>query len=486
MEKGLTKTRVISELTRSSHGDLKQYLTVGREIFKSDPEFASHLIAWNQKRGQIRDSKVALPIIALGSVSDPEYVDNALAHLALLSPRDLLRALEFSRTAKTNGNGRSIRRLVEKYLRTRESVPKWWNATALQHRKTLKALYALGHVKPNGLADQVLFKGNMPSGSVFQALASLKNMTPKEAAGTIMTKRIPFLIAVGALGDRIKDESVVLALIEAMSAPELVTNTKMLEKLGIRTNPALRAAFEAGLAKVATSKKGTLKTTRAAEAVTDKKLKAKLQAAQEKQLDAISVDGNWLVLGDKSGSMASCVETARHVSAILAKAVKGKVHLVFFDVTPRYFDVTGKTYEDIKALTKRVTADGGTSIGCGVQYAITNHLDVDGIAVISDGGENTAPIFSERYKKLCEVTDKEPPVYLYLIGEGSKFNHFVNDMNVNGLEMHTFEIPSNVDYYSLPNIVQTMRVNRYSLVDEIMATPLLTVADALKPREEAA
>jgi len=60
------------------------------------------------------------------------------------------------------------------------------------------------------------------------------------------------------------------------------------------------------------------------------------------------VDGNWLVLGDKSGSMSACIEVARHVSGTLAKFVKAKFHLVFFDTTPRHFDVTGKTYEEIQ------------------------------------------------------------------------------------------------------------------------------------------
>jgi hypothetical protein len=32
-----------------------------------------------------------------------------------------------------------------------------------------------------------------------------------------------------------------------------------------------------------------------------------------------------------------------------------------------------------------------------------------------------------------------------------------------------------IDYYSLPNIIPTMKTTRYSLVDEIMGTPLLTL-----------
>jgi hypothetical protein len=46
-----------------------------------------------------------------------------------------------------------------------------------------------------------------------------------------------------------------------------------------------------------------------------------------------------------------------------------------------------------------------------------------------------------------------------------------------------FPITSEADYYSIPNMVQTMRTNRYSLIDEIMEVPLLKINDVLKLRE---
>ena len=41
--------------------------------------------------------------------------------------------------------------------------------------------------------------------------------------------------------------------VERMTPTELVTNTKMLEKLGIKTNPALRGAYEKALERTAAS-----------------------------------------------------------------------------------------------------------------------------------------------------------------------------------------------------------------------------------------
>lgn len=49
-------------------------------------------------------------------------------------------------------------------------------------------------------------------------------------------------------------------------------------------------------------------------------------------------------------------------------------------------------YDAIKAETQGVTAGGsGTSIGCGLGLAISRDWPLDGIAIVSDAKENTAP-----------------------------------------------------------------------------------------------
>jgi hypothetical protein len=49
-----------------------------------------------------------------------------------------------------------------------------------------------------------------------------------------------------------------------------------------------------------------------------------------------------------------------------------------------------------------------------------------------------------------------------------------------GLDMQTFDLrDSSVDYYSLPNMLATMRAGKYALLEEVMATPLLTLDKVL-------
>jgi hypothetical protein len=488
----VTRQSLISNLTRSPHGKLAEYVPIVKQGIAQESAFVSHLLAWDRTHGQIRDSKVALPVISLAFEKDAEYLDNAFAHLALLGPRELLRAYEFAREIRPAGQMLPFRRLIGDYLGEKEQ-DKGWDHLAIQHRKTLKTLYALSHAKPEKDRTHAVlfgFKGKgtdkvslpLPKGSVFEAVANLKNMSAQEAAGTILKYRVPFLIAMGALGAKAKDTDLVMSLIERMSATELVTNTKMLEKLGVKTNPALRSAFEAALAKASTSKKNTLKTTAAIDAIEDEGLKNKLRGLQDKQIaTAGGPEGNWLVLADKSGSMSHAIELARHISATLAKFVKGRVYLVFFDVAPLTVDVTGLSLDQIQKATRHITANGGTSIGVGLNRMLTEKIEIDGIAIVSDGGENTAPLFADVYKKYSAFAGKEVPVYFYDVHGRSGWKEMINSV---GIEMQTFDVAGNTDYYSVVNTVATLRANRYSLVEEILGTPLLSLKDVLKTSKD--
>src|SRR6185437_9415708 len=154
METGLTKNRIISELTRSTHGELKEYVPLGREAAKKEPEFLAHLIAWDRSKGQIRDAKVALPIVSLSANDFPvELAENSWAHLTILNPRELLKALHFAMDVKLPGRMSTMSRLVAAYLKKAEANAPRFERMALQHRETMRSLYSLVHVKPAEFAN---------------------------------------------------------------------------------------------------------------------------------------------------------------------------------------------------------------------------------------------------------------------------------------------------------------------------------------------
>ena len=478
MEKGYTRNEIISVLTKSPHGDLKEYEAIGLPASKEDPDFFAHLIAWNHFKGQIRDSKVALPVIAMASGVTEEHRENAAAAISALGPRELLRAVRYSKSL-VGAPRREISRMAEQRLRKIEHS-KSFERTVMQHKGTLKELYALLHIKPSEMADKIIFKGEKIG--VFKDIAALKDMPALEAAGVIMTKRIPFLVARGALGEKAKDPALVQALIESMTATELVTNSKMLDSMGVKTNPALRAAYQKGLAKVADSGKATLKTSVAAAAVGGDSGE-KLRAAQEKQLSKMSVEGDWLILADRSSSMSASIELARQISAVIARVGRGAVHLSFFNSDVVYYNVTGKTLEEIQKLTMGVVANGGTLISAGVRHAKARGISVDGIVIVSDGGENPGhTTFADAYKAYSEWMGREVPVYFYQLKGDPPY--LLQNCKTMKVELSVIDLMGGIDYYSIPNLVQTMRTNKFSLADEIMETPLLKLGRNVNREEE--
>lgn len=499
----LDKKAVIAQLARSPHGALKDYVPVASLAAAQDPEFYGHLIAWTHQKSAIRDAKVALPVIALATPSakaidvdlSTQLRDNAAAHLADLRPKQFLQAVQFAR--QVNAPHRLVKRLITRYLRDLEADRREWENTALRHREVLRTLYGFYHVAPGGRRgseyDVALMKRDATKGK-FAIVRTLATLPGPAIAQVIKQNGISFLVARGALGARAKETDVLMALMSVMTPTELVTNARYLKRLGVLEVPELRATLTDAIAKA--GKKGrkpagaVLKTTKAATVLEDEgdaasgKLATKLRVLQEKQLDHLkTIEGDWLISGDCSYSMNVGIDVARKLTALLARLVKGKVHLIFSNTEPRYFDATGKSYEEILAATKNVRAEGGTILGVGLDYLVSRKLSVDGIAIVSDGGQNGGkpPYFSQAYEKYRKVLGNEPTVYFYKL-QGDP-DELTPELARTGIVHTSFDLRAvqhKIDGYSLPDLVRTMRVDRYSLVDEIMDTPLRSIDEVLK------
>lgn len=484
MERELTTQQLIGSLIKVAHEDLKEYAQDGLKVAAQNPDLLAHMIAWNWENGEIRSSKSALPVIALRGSSGVgnAYYENAVAHLMLLDPRNLVKAAMFHRSiAKVNsGAGTMLKRGIKAYLWAREMNVGWWDRTVLQHRKSMKTLYALYHVKPNERAQNVLFGNSYPFGSVFRVVHDLKMLSPLEAAQMILKHKIPFTIATGALGGIKGNTDLILALIEGMTSAELVTNSKMLAKLGVMDNPALRAAYDNGMEKAQKDKKvSSMKAGRAASFVGDKTVKAKLEKLQEVKVEDLKqIEGDWLILGDKSGSMEVSIEKAKEIAAFLTKVISGNVNLVFFDTRPVRYEVTGKTLDEIKKVTHGIGAGGGTSIGCGLQLTMEKGIIVNGIVIVSDGGENTAPMFADAYHRYEKTMGASPTVYLlHVNGEPDVLSQWMEERNAD-IPYEKLEA-KDLDFYGLPSLTKVLKAGRYALLDEIMQSRLLTIKEVL-------
>jgi len=507
-----TKQSMISELIKSKHGDLKDYVSITLKVAKEDPEFLAHLISWNLIKGEIRDSKIALPIINLRSLKkgDSEFAENAVASLMTLDPRNLVKAYKFNKELSeeglhiTGGHRRLLEEAMKKYLEIREEKIGWWIRTAVQHRSSLKELYTVSHYNPSTIiypslkkedpditVQEILFEKNFPVNSIFYAIANLKNMQPSEAAGTILNRNIPFQIALGSLGvkkeDFEKNPEFILALINGMSGQQLINSTKFLESIGVFRSKMLKSEYDKALTRATKDKKvSTLKASKAMKSLEEndpdinKDIIEKLSKLQEAKISQKTIEGDWLILGDCSGSMQSAVKLAKEIASYITKSVAGKVYLIFFNTEPRVFDVTGKKLEEIEKEAKHIQAWGGTSCGCGLKYLQDKNIIINGIALVSDGGDNTSPLFHDAYKNYCKKLDIEPTVYLYHVhGDSDYLSQYCKKANI-PVEFFNME---KTDYYALPNLVATMKTSRYSLMDEIMNFPLLTFDKIFEKRK---
>lgn len=241
-----------------------------------------------------------------------------------------------------------------------------------------------------------------------------------------------------------------------------------------------RGAFEGAVVKASKSAnvQATMKTTLAADMVGGD-TGERLRGLQEKQLDKLAVEGDWAVFGDRSGSMEHSIELAKEVAATLARTVKGKVHLVFFSGDVQAFDVTGKSFDEIREITKRIVPGGGTAMGLPVAYLAERKISVDGMVFVSDGGERGMPRFPTFYKRYADDMGVEPTLYLYKV-KGADPDWLSQFCAQEGVDIQVFDLTGPTDSYSLPALITTMRASRFSLIDEIQETPLLRLDDVFK------
>ncbi len=503
-ETGITRSEIVNKLNLSLHGDLAGYRVVIGTACKQDPEFLAHLIAWDFVNGQIKDSKLALPVITLATREFPdELTENSLAHLAMQPPRELAKGLKFSIDSGTPARRqRALERMIHRYLTAKESEPGKWARLVARHRRSLKSLYAKTHCPMSPWASAILFDGKYIPGSIFADIANLRTMDSASVAATIQKWHLSPLVVSGALAgakEKQKESAVVAATIDQMSDTETVTRAASLERKGITRDQHLKERFRQKVSKATTSKKATLKTSVAADEVEDEGLKTMLRELQERQIQSQKsagrgIDGNWLVISDRSSSQEKAIKIGVHIAAAIAKFVTGTVWLAFCAADVSGYEVTGASLESIQQKTKFIIAHGDTSYGVGLSWAASKGCELDGVVIVGDGGENTDPLFAMEHARWEKRTQKRLPVYLYqtycaprYAGMfGGNTRQFESYMKAAGIEFTAFDLTSGkVDYFSIPNLVQSMNASRFGVIEKIMACPLITLDQVLGSQKAA-
>jgi hypothetical protein len=514
------RVKILNTFLVCDHRDTEASMKVHQEVQLKDPVFYSHLACWYRKNGELRDVN---EIFSALLVSDT-YLPNREVGLALFreqAPFMKRRILGFikGKTVKVRektgkkieipgGKGKKKKMIdevkitekkvgldkslptafkteVTRYLRWLETQPEKFDAIAIRSAKDLKALYASHglQIKPSPRAQAILFDKKYPEDSklsVFEKISSAK--TPEEAAKLIVENKIPYTVAVG-LVDKVTP-SVLVALISAMSPQELINNVASLEEKGAMDNPEVKKLIQAKLGKaekakgVATLKSKTAAATGRVKDVEVLKQLDKVADEQVKKSGTIKIPTAIFV--DQSGSMHEAIEIGKRCAALVSGVTTADLHVVCFNTAATPLVTADKTLTGWEKAFAPVHANGGTSVGCALDYLMRRDHVVEQIVIITDEGENQAPYFTDVFAQYKEKTKVTPHVVIINVrGTATSLSDRTLHVSLDSARI-TYDMykPTNSDYYGLPGLVTLLsRKSKLDLVYEILDTPLLVRKD---------
>ncbi len=499
------RLNILNTLLTTPHRKLDAIWPVHREMVQLDPRFYVRLAAWYHDHGDVRDHKEMFIItLALSDFEGHRAV--GLALLRGLPPYEVVRVVDFIHGRKTTRKVRAMSRGVKpldtsdnevpvqtvveefglfrnppralkteitRYLHEREVDPEWFDSTALVARKALKRLYALLHVKPGERAQRILFNEDPPADSRLFALKELaKASSPAEQARAILEHRIPYRVAATVVQQM--TPTVLLALIERMSPQEVINNLGSVQRRGVLDNPDLKALVEQKLDEAKTGVR--VSAFKAEEAMKAAHLSADVRAKLEQVADAqVKAKGRiarpTALLIDKSGSMNLAIELGKRIGAMISAICEQELYVYAFDTMAYPIERAGADLAAWEKALQGIHAGGSTSCGVALEMMTRKRQYVEQILLVTDEGENTAPLFVESLQKYRTAVQAEPNVcFVKTPGASSELEELCRRA---GISCDAFQFTG--DYYALPNLVPLLsRPSKLELLLEIIDYPLPT------------
>lgn len=462
------RTQILNSFLGTQHGKLAELAPLHTAGLERDPLFYGHLAVWYAERGEVRDHKV-LFVAHLLTSDFPELREAGWMLLQKLPPHMVAAAL--SHTKRVIGKTpRMFKSAVTAYLRVLEQSDERFDRAALRSRQDLKQLYASLRIAPDQRAQQVLFDEQPPQNSPLFALKALARAEdPAEQARIIIEQRIPYTTAVGAIKQI--TPAVLVALIDAMTPQEAINHLKSLKARGAFDSPEVQQLIEAKIKAAESDKRvSTLKATRALKSVElDQSTAALLTETTDKRVAKIArIVRPTALFVDKSGSMTQAIELAKEVAAMVS-AICSDFHVQAFDSAAFEITAQGTARSDWEQAFKQVKADGSTSIGAPLARLTKKRQYVEQIVIITDMGENAAPLFTSAYDEYAQVMGVSPAVTIVAVGGNNQ--HFLNQLRTRNIELNVWEF--NGDFYSLPNLLPLLAMpSRAELVEQVMTCAL--------------
>ena len=509
---------LLNTLLTTPHRNLTALYPLHQEILTQDPRFYVRLAAWYADHGDVRDHQEMF-VICLCLSQTEGHRDVGLALLRRLPPYQLARVVDFikgrqvkrrvpaagataasatqtpSTTATAGGRGkkprkpsapvetkleqvglfvnvpRSMRTEIERYLRERETRAEKFDQAVLHARSAIKRLYAGLHIRPSARAQALLFSEEPPEGSVFAAMRAIRGAeTPAEQARAIVEHRIPYRVATSLITQM--SPTVLAALVEVMTPQEVINNIGSLKARGAFDNEDVKTLVEAKLEAAKSDKRVSAYKAKVAVAAADAsgELAEQLDAITEAQVRAKGrITRSTALMIDKSGSMTVAIELGRQLGAMISAISDAELVAYAFDTIAYPIEPQGAALADWEKALAGISAGGGTSCGVAIEMMRRKGQRVEQFILVTDEGENQAPLFANAYKAYSEETQTRPDVILVKVGHAT--NTLERACATLGIAPSVFTFSG--DYYALPNLIPLLQ--RPSMVDmllEILEYPL--------------
>jgi hypothetical protein len=338
-------------------------------------------------------------------------------------------------------------------------------------RNGIKRMYALLHVAPGERAQKILFDEDPPADSRIFALKQLaRSEDPADQARAIIEHAIPYRVASTVVKQM--SPTVLLALIDRMSAQELINNLGALKRRGAFDNPELEALIEAKLQEARTAQR--VSAFKAEEAMKAADLSDDVRRTLEQVADAQvkakgRIDRPTALLIDKSGSMHVAIELGKRIGALVSSVSSQALYVYAFDTLAYPIEAAGADLAAWEAAIRGITAGGGTSCGVALEIMRRKKHYVEQIIVVTDEGENTAPLFVETLKKYRADVKADPNVCF--VRTPGAVTLLEDQCRQAGIMVDAFQFDG--DYYALPNLVPLLaRPSKLDLLMEILEYPL--------------
>jgi len=378
----------------------------------------------------------------------------------------------------TKNAPRVMRSAVKTFLALLEADAKRFDYATVRQYDALRTLYASYRLKPGEVADLILFKDQPPEGTKRHAMKVIASTDdPVEWAKAVVTADIPYPVAVGLLKTEITPVHLI-ALINQMSAQELLNNLGSLEERGAMDNPDVKALIEQKLGKATKSKRvDALKAQKAAEVVgakLDGETRQKLENVGDAQVRATAkIKRNTVLAIDASTSMQAAIDLAKDIGALIAPCCTGEFIACSFNAAARLHDVKSDKKSDWDKALKFVKPIGKTNVGSVVQLVERTGKPMEQFVLVTDEGDNGTPKFSVMLERYRTSTGMNPNVVIVRCGRHT------SDAIERGLKHYDFEVDvldlsgDTPDYYALPNLLPMLaKGSRTELMMSIMEVPL--------------